>query len=168
MFFLIHLIIVGILLLILEILLLPGLVAGIIGSAMVIVGVSITYNTYGNTVGHIVAGSSAALSALAVYFSFRYNVWKRFSLQHDNQSNITRVDALSIKPGDIGRSISAIRPMGTVMFGNEKVEVQTFGEMIDTNTDVEVVQVMPNKLIVKKADKEIQNLDPDVIGRIQN
>jgi len=157
MFFLILLILVGIALLILEILLLPGLIAGIIGSAMVITGVSLVYKTYGNTVGNIVAVSSGLLSAAAIYFSFRYNVWKRFSLQHDNKSNITRVDALNIKPGDIGRSISAIRPMGTVMFGNEKVEVQTFGELIDTNTDVEVVQVMPNKLIVKKADKIIKD-----------
>lgn len=157
MFFLILLILVGILLLILEILMLPGLIAGIIGSAMIIVGVYITYHTYGNTVGNIVAVSSFVLSALALYFSFRYNVWKRFSLHHANHSNIARVDALNIKVGDIGHSISAIRPMGTAMFDNEKVEVQTFGEMIDTNTDVEVVQVMPNKLIVKKADKEIQN-----------
>ncbi len=151
MFFLILLILVGIILLILEIMILPGLIAGILGTAMIMVGVWIGYNTYGSSTGHIIAAGTAAATAASLYFAFKSNVWQRFSLQQANSSNIKRVDELHILPGEIGKTISVLRPMGTAMFKDERIEVQTFGEMIDANVNIEVVQVMPNKLIVKKA-----------------
>jgi membrane-bound ClpP family serine protease len=40
--------------------------------------------------------------------------------------------------------------MGMGMFNHKKVEVQSMGEMIDANSTIEVIEVLPNKLIVKK------------------
>ncbi len=142
-------ILVGIILLILEILILPGLIAGIIGSAMMLTGVWLSYKNYGSTVGNIMAISTIVVTGFSIYFAFKSNAWKKFSLQQASEGKIARTDEMDIKVGDIGKSISAIRPMGTAMFGNTKVEVQTNGEMIASNTNVVVIEVLTNKLIVR-------------------
>ncbi len=149
-FSIIILILCGIILLVLEILILPGLIAGIIGALMILGGIWYSYRELGNTAGTITALSTITLTAATIYLAFRYNVWRRFSLQNASDSRIDRVDELNFKPGDIGKSISAIRPMGTAIFDNKRVEVQSQGEMIDANTDIEIIEVMVNKLIVKK------------------
>ena len=144
------LILTGIILLVLEILILPGLIAGIIGAIMVISGVWYSFHVYGPEVGMYVSLGTLALTGITIYFSFRYNVWRKFSLQQQNDSRIDRVDEMDIKPGTIGTTISAVRPSGTAMFNHRKIEVQSMGELIETNTQVEVVEVLPNKLIVRK------------------
>ena len=147
------LIIIGIILLILEILIIPGLIAGIIGSIMMLVGIWVTYKNYGSTAGNITAASTAIVTTLAVYFAFKSSAWKKFSLQQSSDAKIARADEMQINVGDVGKSISAIRPMGSAMFGNRKVEVQSNGEMIDTNTEIEVTEVLSNKLLVRKKTK---------------
>ncbi|MBS1764665.1 MAG: NfeD family protein [Bacteroidetes bacterium] len=144
------LIIIGIVLLVLEILILPGLIAGIIGSIMVIAGVWYSFHVYGSEIGSYTALGTLLLTGITIYFSFRYNVWRKFSLEQKNDSKLTRVDEMDVQPGAIGTTISAVRPSGTAMFNHRKIEVQSMGELIETNTQVEVVEVLPNKLIVRK------------------
>ncbi|MEZ5067536.1 MAG: hypothetical protein R2847_03225 [Bacteroidia bacterium] len=105
-----------------EILILPGLIAGIIGAIMVIPGVWYSFHVYGPEVGMYVSLGTLALTGITIYFSFRYNVWRKFSLQQQNDSRIDRVDEMDIKPGTIGTTISAVRPSGTAMFNHRKIE----------------------------------------------
>jgi membrane-bound ClpP family serine protease len=144
------LILAGIVLLILELLILPGLVAGIVGGILLIAGIWYSFHEYGSTTGFITAFATLALTLLSLYLTFKYNIWRRFSLEKANDSKISRVDEMNINPGDTGKSLSAIRPMGMGMFNHKKVEVQSMGEMIDANSSIEVIEVLPNKLIVKK------------------
>ena len=147
-FTIILLILVGIILLILEILILPGLIAGIIGALMILGGILYAFHELGNTVGSIIV--LITITSATIYLAFRYNVWRRFSLQQSSDSKIERVDEMDIKTGEQGKALSALRPMGTAVFHNKKVEVQSLGEMIEANSTVEVIEVMTNKLIVKK------------------
>lgn len=149
-FTIILLILAGIVLLILEILILPGLIAGIIGALMILGGIWYSFHELGNTAGTIVALSTLTVTLATIYLAFRYNVWRRFSLQQSSDSKIERVDEMDIKSGDHGKTLSALRPMGTAVFHNKKVEVQSLGEMIEANATVEVIEVLANKLIVKK------------------
>jgi len=149
-FIIILLILVGIIMLILEILILPGLIAGIIGALMILGGIWYAFQELGNTVGSIIALITITVTSATIYLAFRYNVWRRFSLQQSSDSKIERVDEMDIKTGEQGKALSALRPMGTAVFHNKKVEVQSLGEMIEANSTVEVIEVMANKLIVKK------------------
>ena len=56
---------------------------------------------------------------------------------------------LDIKMGEEGRTLSALRPSGTVQIGDRRVEGQSSGELIDAGTKVIVTKVLPNKIIVK-------------------
>ena len=149
-FTIILLILVGIVLLILEILILPGLIAGIIGALMILGGIWYSFHELGNTAGTIVALSTLTVTLATIYLAFRYNVWRRFSLQQSSDSKIVRVDEMDIKIGDQGKALSVLRPMGTAVFNNKKIEVQSLGEMIEANATIEVIEVLTNKLIVKK------------------
>ncbi|MCW5920693.1 MAG: NfeD family protein, partial [Bacteroidetes bacterium] len=90
------------------------------------------------------------VTSATIYLAFRYNVWRRFSLQQSSDSKIERVDEMDIKIGDQGKALSVLRPMGTAVFNNKKIEVQSLGEMIEANATIEVIEVLTNKLIVKK------------------
>ena len=149
-FIIILLILVGIIMLILEILILPGLIAGIIGALMILGGIWYSFHELGNTAGTIVALSTLTVTLATIYLAFRYNVWRRFSLQQSSDSKIERVDEMDIKIGDQGKALSVLRPMGTAVFNNKKIEVQSLGEMIEANATIEVIEVLTNKLIVKK------------------
>jgi membrane-bound serine protease (ClpP class) len=55
------------------------------------------------------------------------------------------------QPSQVGKATSALRPSGTVLFNNEPVDVVTQGEFIDHGTDVRILRIEGNKIIVEKA-----------------
>lgn len=143
------LILFGILLLVLEILVLPGLIAGIIGGILVLVGVSWMYSEFGSVTGNYTALATAILTFMAIYFSLKSKAWNRFGLKDSLEGKTNEVNKLELKEGDEGVAISALRPMGSVMVNNQRVEAQTNGELIPGNTKIIVLKILPNKLIVK-------------------
>lgn len=144
------LILIGIVLLILEILILPGLIAGILGGIMVITGVVLSYKNYGEFYGNITLAITSLVSFVSIWYSFKSRAWERFSLKEVSNAKMDRVDELNIKEGDVGVSLSVIRPAGTALFDHKKIEVHSMGEIIDSNKIIEVIEVLPNKLLVRE------------------
>jgi membrane-bound ClpP family serine protease len=142
-------IVLGILLVVLEILVLPGMVAGIIGVLMIIAGISMGYGEYGATGGSLILGGAVISLVSAIVISFKQRSWKRFGLKDAIDSHVNDVPSQGIEIGDSALTISALRPAGTVQVNDLKIEAHTYGEWIDSNVEVEVVDVQPNKLIVK-------------------
>jgi membrane-bound ClpP family serine protease len=143
------LILLGILLLVLEILVLPGLIAGIVGGVLILTGIGMAYADFGQTVGNITFASSALLTFLAIYGSLKSKAWNRYGLKDTIEGRVNEISSLSIKEGDTGIAVSAIRPSGTVMIGNHRLEAQSTGAMIDAGSRVIVTRVLTNKVIVK-------------------
>lgn len=143
------LIAIGIALLVLEILVLPGLIAGIIGGVFILSGVLMTYSNYGSEAGHLTAIASVILSAGTVIYFLRSKSWQKFGLNSKLEGKTNEVDKLPVAEGDIGITISALRPMGTIMIGNLRIEAQTKGEMIPENSQVKIISVLPNKVLVE-------------------
>ncbi len=79
--FIFILILFGIVLIVLEVLIVPGLIAGIIGAFFMAMGIGWTYKLYGATAGTWVAIASLVLCGAAVWMAFRTKVWQRFSLK---------------------------------------------------------------------------------------
>ena len=145
------LILLGITLLVLEIIILPGLIAGIIGGLFLLVAITWTFNTYGPTAGLYTSIATIVLTALSLYISFKSKVWNRFSLKGDlreSRANVTDPD--SIEVGAEAITVSALRPMGTVMINDVKVEARTNGELIQEDRKVIVIKVLPSGVLVKE------------------
>ena len=54
-----------------------------------------------------------------------------------------------VKPGDVGEASSTLRPIGSGMFGTEKVEVISDGEFLKKGAAIEVIRVEGQKVVVR-------------------
>lgn len=147
------LILFGIVLIVLEILIIPGFIVGILGGVFIILGVGWTWQLAGSQAGIFVALGSIVLTGLAVWSALRTGFWSRFSLQDQLKGKMNVIDESRVKPGDRGAAISSLRPMGTVRVNGQKFEAGAEGEMIPPNYPIIVVKIEGYKLIVK-ADRD--------------
>jgi membrane-bound ClpP family serine protease len=144
-------IIIGLVFLALEILVIPGVgVAGVIGFILIALGVWQTYAGFGNVAGHIVLASTFGLTILTLVLSLRGKTWRRISLLTSIDSKVNTIDGANIKPGDEGKTVSRLAPMGKAIINGEFYEVSTQGDFIDQQTDIIVLKIEYSKIIVKR------------------
>ena len=141
---------VGLALVALEIVALPGVFCGICGGVMVGVGIWQTYANYGNLAGNITLVASLLTGLIMLMVLMKSGTWKHFSLNEESDSRVNQIDNSTIKPGAKGKTISRLAPAGKALIGNEIVEVHSEEGYIDEGVDVEVVETEGYKIIVKK------------------
>ncbi len=66
-----------------------------------------------------------------------------------SQSHVDATTALCVKPGDTGIAHSFLRPSGKIMINNKKIDAITQGEFIDQGTIVVIDRIDRNRVIVK-------------------
>jgi membrane-bound ClpP family serine protease len=144
-------IIIGLVFLALEILVIPGIgVAGIIGFILIAVGIWQAYASHGVVAGHLVLGGTLALTVLTLVLSLRGRTWRKLALSTSIDSKVNLIDADKIKPGDGGKTVSRLAPMGKAEINGEFYEVSTNGDFIDQQTEIVVLKIDHNKIIVKR------------------
>jgi membrane-bound ClpP family serine protease len=148
-FFIVILILFGITLIVLEVLLLPGLIAGILGAIFLLMGIAWTWQIYGSAPAFYTAIAAGVLLGISLVLSLRSGIWGRFSLKDKLEGKMNQIDPEKVKAGDRGAAISSLRPMGTVRVNGERYEAQSESVLIPPNYPVEVVRIDGYKLIVK-------------------
>lgn len=141
---------VGLALIALEIVALPGFVSGICGGVFVIVGIWQTYANYGSLAGNITLISSIVIGVVMLAILMKSGTWKHFSLKEESDSKVNQVDDSTIKPGAKGKSISRLAPAGKAMIDGEIVEVHSEGDFIDEGRDIEVTEIEGYRITVKE------------------
>ena len=145
------LILVGLLLMILEIIVIPGSgVVGIIGMASMIAGIWLAYTKQGVEAGHITLGITLAVNVIGLAFALRSKTWKKAMLKTVNSGKVNEIETEDIKIGQIGKTISRCAPMGKAQFNNTYYEVSTLSEFIDQGKEIEIIKISGNKIFVKK------------------
>ena len=146
--FVITLILVGIILIFIEILLIPGVgVAGILGLLSMGGSCFYAFHEFGLTTGIIVAVVNAVLIIGLAIYVLRAKTWKRMSLETNIDSKAVESAVLSL--GDKGKTLTRLAPMGSARFGDYVVEVKALEGMLDPEVPVEVVLIEDNKIYVK-------------------
>jgi membrane-bound ClpP family serine protease len=144
------LILTGILLLLVEILLIPGItVAGIGGVLFVGAGIFYGYNSYGTEGGNLIAFSTLLIVLVSIVLALRSKTWKKTVLEADISGKIQSVSELDIKVGDKAITSSRLAPMGKIKINNTFIEAKSASGFIDEKTEVEVVKVLNTNVIVK-------------------
>ncbi|MDL2320163.1 NfeD family protein [Alistipes sp. OttesenSCG-928-B03] len=153
MWLIITLILVGVLLLIAEVVLLPGVtVAGIAGFVAYGVAIYLGFANYGTGAGFIVIGAILLVSILAFAVSIRARTWQRLSLKNEIDSTSQPMAEDELKTGDRGVAITRLAPMGTVIINDKSYEAKSFGDrFLDQKTEVEVVGFENFNVVVKEA-----------------
>lgn len=165
----------GVLLILVELLVLPGFgVAGITGLVFLMVGLLATFmpeepnqplpiywptlpqSFDGLKLGVVTlgAGMAGAIAAMALLSRTIHRLPYLRHLVPDNPvaATIAIPDPLTdvVGVGDLGISEGPLRPSGKVRFGSALLDVVTEGEYVDSRTQVEVIARHGNKIVVRK------------------
>ena len=147
------LIIVGLLLLLLEVLVIPGTgFAGIAGFASIIGGIWLAYADLGTKMGHYVLALTIGINLLAIWLAFRSKTWKKMALNAKIDGKVNTTQEKDLKVGDEGTTVSRLAPMGKAEINNRFVEVDARTDFIDPGTPIKIVKISGNKIYVSKID----------------
>lgn len=140
----------GLLLVIAEIIFVPGTtLVGLIGAGFMIAGVIASFSYFGQQGGWLTLGGSAVVSAVILFYAFKANVWGRFSLKSSISSKVNEGELEGVEAGLEGVAISALRPSGKAEIGEKTYEVKTLGAFVDVGTKIRVLKVNTNQIIVE-------------------
>lgn len=144
------LLIIGLALVIVEVVFVPGTtVIGIIGVIFAGTGIIFSFRHYGNETGSYMLLGSAVVTAIALYYSFRTNAWSRFANKSAIDSKVNEGLTASVAVGDEGVALSTLKPIGNAQFKGGQFEVKSLGDYVDVGTKVTVVHIQGNQIIVK-------------------
>ncbi|HBG70748.1 MAG: hypothetical protein A2W93_04430 [Bacteroidetes bacterium GWF2_43_63] len=138
----------GIVLIMLEIFLLPGMIAGIIGGAAVLFGIYESYAVYGSEAGIITTVVTLAVTVILLILLFRSNTWKKAAL-NDSIDSKMNTESDNLSPGDEGKTITRLYPIGKAEINNETYEVQSLTGIIEAESDIVVTKIEGYKIFVK-------------------
>ncbi|MBK0404194.1 hypothetical protein I5M27_14455 [Adhaeribacter sp. BT258] len=148
----VSLLVFGILLLVVEIVLVPGTtLVGLAGIILMAIGIWLGFRDLGLVYGYWMLGISVLLTAGAVYFGLKKQTWQRFTLTTVNKARVNEDDRPAVEVGEVGKALSALRPAGTGYFHGKTFEVTTNGEFIQTDTAIRILKVEPHRIVVERA-----------------
>ncbi len=159
MLLIILLIITGALLLIAEIVLLPGLsIAGI--CSLIAYGIAIykAFSDYGISGGFIVIVAAIATAVFSLIFCLKAKTWQRFSLKSsiDGKSQESPEEDDNIRIGDVGTTLTRLAPMGKIMVNGKTYEAKAIDAYLTPGTDIEVTAFENFTVVVKKHENQQQ------------
>lgn len=153
---LIIVLLLGVILLALEIVALPGGVAGVFGVGLIVFGVWETYLMFGDTVGTIVLLCAIALCTLMLVWFMKTKTWKRFSLEEESDSKVNQLEH-TVQVGSRGTTISRLAPTGKALIEGQPTEVHAVNKFIDPDRPIEVVAIEGYRIdVVETSDNRFE------------
>jgi len=141
---------IGLLIVLLEILVIPGGgFAGIIGFALMVIGVWLAYKHEGTAAGHYTLVATLLVNVGVLTLALRSKTWDRAMLKKNLDHKVNEVNEEDVKAGDSGVTISRCCPGGKAMINGKFFEVDARSAFIDEDTPIEVIKVEKSKIFIK-------------------
>jgi len=134
---------------------LPGAIAGIIGLGLIICSILLA----GGNVVHMGLSILIALLVAIVgmviivkFFGKRINIFNKMILtdatdtEHGYVSNVNRVELV----GKLAKSMTPLRPSGTIMLDGERIDAVTEGGYVDLGKTVKIIKVEGSRTVVRE------------------
>jgi len=145
------LIALGIILLLLEFVVIPGsTIAGVGGIVVLVYSVYLSFIHYGTWAGIVTVIFLISLLPFLFLKFLKSRAGKKMQLGTKITGIVDVLEKERFKIGDQGKAISRLAPIGKVEINNHIVEGKSTGDFIDDGARVEVVSLQDNKLIVKQ------------------
>lgn len=144
------LIFAGILFMLVELLLVPGIgIGGILSLASLSAACWYTFVYIGTGAGWTVLVLVLVLLVASICVALHARTWKRFELKTEVTSKVND-EASSLRPSDRGVAQTRLAPMGTGRFGDIVCEVKSSdNSLVDAGTPLEIVAIEDNQVIVR-------------------
>jgi membrane-bound ClpP family serine protease len=149
-FILSTLLLIGLILVIAEILFVPGTtIVGIIGVLVTAVGIYYAFVTFDNQVAGLVLIAALVLNFGAIIYGFRTGAWKKFALKSAIKSRAFDDRLKGLEIGMKGITISDVKPIGKAEIGEGIYEVKSESGFISVGTSVFITKLENNTIIIK-------------------
>ena len=157
MWFLIFLISLGILLVFIELLILPGFgAAGIPGCLLVLIGFSVAWREYDLQTALTSSGITLVLviplAIIGLSLLRRTPVIQTFILNATENKEAgfqAPPSELASLVGKSGKTLTPLRPAGAALINGHRVDIVTQGEFVAPETDIEVILVEGSRVVVR-------------------
>ena len=140
----------GLILVLVEIFISPGFIAGVAGLIVLSVGAYMTFNHYGDSKGWAFISISIAVLLACIFIAFKTGVWDKLALKESIKGKIHVNDQFNPEIGMEGIAQSSIRPSGTAEFDMHTAEVHAQSEFIDTKSKIKIIKIEDNRIFVTK------------------
>lgn len=149
-FAIILLILLGLVLLLIEFAVIPGVtIAGIGGFLLLAASVYIAFTELGTAAGFITLIVVLILAPAMVYYFLKSRSGRKMILEKNIDGKVESITPGKIAVGDAGKTIGRLAPSGKVRVNGEVIEGQSTGAFIDHNTEIKVLKILSNKIIVE-------------------
>ena len=149
------LIVLGLLLLLIEFAIIPGVtIAGIGGFLMLIGSIYIAFAEFGTGAGFATLSVVLIAAPTMFYYFFRSRQGKKMILESSLLGKVETIDEAKLKVGDTGKTIGRLAPSGKAKINGEVVEAHSTGSFIDPHTEIRIIKVLTNKIIVEPLKNE--------------
>ncbi len=141
----------GIVFLLLELFIIPGVsIGGIAGIAFVVASIWYAFATLSATAGFATLACGVLAMGVAIWIFVRSRTLDRMSLNTEVSGTVDVPKDTQVSVGQRGITVSRLAPIGTARFGDKTLEVKSLDGLIDPNTEVEVVEVNGETISVRK------------------
>lgn len=150
-FIIIVLIIAGIILLLIELFLIPGIsIAGILSGGCLIYANYFAFSSMGYAEGFLTLAVSVIACVGSLIWFMRSKTLDRISLKTNITSKIDRTAEQKIKIGDTGIAITRLALIGNAEINGDIVEVRSADGLLDEKTPVVVTRITHDTIFVCK------------------
>jgi len=139
----------------------PGGIVGILGGVFIVLSLILAGANMMQMVTAIFIALVIAMIGMVIlmkFFGKKLHVLNKLVLmdatttEEGYVSNVNRTELL----GQVGKTLTPLRPSGTMVFGNERIDVVSEGGYIDAHKHVEIVKVEGSRIVVRPTEKEME------------
>ncbi len=142
--------IAGLLLIVIEIVFIPGTtIVGIFGGLLSGYSIVKAYITFGVETGHVFLLANVIGGAAILVVCFRSGVWSKFANNSVSEGKAIEDLNQDLTIGDEGTTLSDLRPMGKAEFKDKLYEVQTLGAFCNHPSKIVIIDISRHKIIVQ-------------------
>ncbi|WP_078379649.1 NfeD family protein [Sutcliffiella halmapala] len=150
--------VVGVILIVLEIFV-PGGILGVLGLGAVIVSFFLAGDDIAKTGIALLIAMLVTIVAMVLLFTVfgkRIRMFDRIILRDSTNteqgyvSNVSRIELV----GQVGVTLTALRPSGTAVINEERIDVVTEGMFIESNKKVTIVKAEGSRIVVREVHSE--------------
>ena len=146
------LLLVGVILLLIEMFLIPGLsIAGIGGVLFLGGGVYYAYANIGADAGHLALLGAFIMMAIAVFIFIRSKALEKMSLKTEIEGKNDPLEGIDLQIGDKGITTSRLAPMGKIRVKGHMVEAKAIDDFIDQDEEVIITKVQSTNVLVERS-----------------
>tara|TARA_B100001758_G_scaffold235361_1_gene235388 strand:- start:1143 stop:1616 length:474 start_codon:yes stop_codon:yes gene_type:complete len=144
------LLVIGIILILIEILFIPGTtIFGILGIISIFSSDYLSYSYFGSEIAIIYSISNAILSLIIIVYALKSDTWKKIALNKVHLEKVNKNKYGELKKGDLGISSSSLKPYGKAIFGDKTYEVKSLENFIEENKKIKIINILQDKILVK-------------------